>query len=260
MTERELFKLLESRYSASDWVLVPQVPNGTGRYKDRTADAVAMSLWPSRGLEVHGFEMKVSRADWLKELNGHGGKAEAVAQYCDRWWIVADKDVVKPDELPKAWGMLVVRGSQLAVKVQAPIKEGTKAIDRAFLSGMMRACEKHWMRKATDEQLQAQLRAEFERGRETERTIRQAESSGKAKKYDRLKAVIDDFEKATGLRISEYSDGKEIASKIRAAEMLDPKHWRSAASVIKEAASDIAKAQTKMEEIFESLQQETSAT
>ena len=36
---------------------------GGGRY----ADAIAMNLWPSRGLAVHGFEIKISRGDWQRE-------------------------------------------------------------------------------------------------------------------------------------------------------------------------------------------------
>ena len=51
-------------------------------YFEISGDAVIMSLWPSRGLELHGVEIKVSRADWKREA-ADPAKAEAIAAYCD---------------------------------------------------------------------------------------------------------------------------------------------------------------------------------
>ncbi len=74
----------------------------------RTADAVAMDLWPSKGLEIHGHEVKVSRSDWLTEMK-NPAKCEPVKRYCDRWWlVVSDRSIVKPGELPDDWGLMVV--------------------------------------------------------------------------------------------------------------------------------------------------------
>lgn len=61
---------------------------------------------------IHGFEVKVSRADWLAELRDPS-KAEAWAQYCHMFWLVAaSKDIVR-DDLPEGWGLLVPHGSSL---------------------------------------------------------------------------------------------------------------------------------------------------
>lgn len=64
----ELEVLLRERYQGRDWAFLLQVPDGTGMAKSRTADALAMGLWPSKGLNLHGFEVKASRSDWLAEL------------------------------------------------------------------------------------------------------------------------------------------------------------------------------------------------
>ena len=47
-------------------------------------------VWPSRGLYLHGFEIKVHRNDWLRELK-NPAKAEEIAGYCHFWWVVATR-------------------------------------------------------------------------------------------------------------------------------------------------------------------------
>ncbi|QTV79468.1 hypothetical protein [Microbacterium sp. NIBRBAC000506063] len=87
--------------------------------RDRIADAIVLDTWAtahhdlteSEKLDrkwgerqsVHGFEVKVSRADWLTELRDPE-KAEAWARYCHYFWlVVADKTIVH-DDLPDGWG------------------------------------------------------------------------------------------------------------------------------------------------------------
>ena len=64
------------------------------------------------------FEVKVSRADFL---NTFGGKKNAHAKarmepVGTAHWVVADKDVCKPEELPDFWGLLTPYGSGLTEK------------------------------------------------------------------------------------------------------------------------------------------------
>ena len=57
MNEGGVFEALKTRYNSPEYCLLPQVRNSTGySSKVRTADAIAMSLWPSRGLTLTGFE------------------------------------------------------------------------------------------------------------------------------------------------------------------------------------------------------------
>ena len=93
----------------------------------------AMGLWPSRGLHLHGFEIKVSRSDWLRELKSPA-KADKMFRYFDRWWLaVADKDIVRNGELPETWGLLVM---DKIVKT-APELEAAP-MTREFLAAIMR--------------------------------------------------------------------------------------------------------------------------
>ena len=140
LSEAAVREVLRLRYPAPAWAFFAQVRNGTGysRRTTRTADAVAMSLWPSRGLELHGFEIKTSRSDWLRELEDPE-KAEAICAYCDRWWIViGDAKIVAPGELPPTWGLLVPNGPGLLAKVEAP-KLDPKPIDHMLLASILRS-------------------------------------------------------------------------------------------------------------------------
>ena len=86
----------------------------------RTADFLAQDAWEAPGLQLHGHEVKVSRADWLAE-RADPTKADAIKRYCDRWWLVAPRDVVR-DDLPDGWGHLApTAGGALRTVVQAPL-------------------------------------------------------------------------------------------------------------------------------------------
>lgn len=85
----------------------------------RIADFVAVDAWGRDKHAVIGHEIKVSRADWLAELRAPE-KAEAWKRYCRRWWLVVpDEDIVR-DDLPKDWGLIVVRHSLACAVVAAP--------------------------------------------------------------------------------------------------------------------------------------------
>lgn len=137
MQTHEIKAALAEKYKAPEYALLFEVGNGTGGNKSRSADAVAMSLWPSRGLHLIGFEIKASRADWLNELR-EPAKADAIGKYCDFWYlVVGDKKIVQDGELPLGWGLIAPRGEGLAV-VKEAIKIECLPMDRSFLAGLMR--------------------------------------------------------------------------------------------------------------------------
>lgn len=58
-----MFDLIKNRYG-NGYLVLGEVrwATGYGKQSERRADAIVMSLWPSRGLTVTGFEFKASRA------------------------------------------------------------------------------------------------------------------------------------------------------------------------------------------------------
>lgn len=139
MTEAELKARLRVRYDR-EWIFMTNVRDSTGypRGKRRYADAMAMNMYPSRGLYLDGFEIKLNRSDLVAELRDPS-KAEAFKQFCDHWWLVIpDKDIIRLGGVPDDWGVLWAppRGGMRVIK-QAPKLEPVP-ITRGFLASLLR--------------------------------------------------------------------------------------------------------------------------
>lgn len=69
-------------------------------------DAIYVGFTSTSGRILVGHELKVSRSDWLNELN-KPGKADAWADQCHEWWLVVnDPAIVHEGELPAGWGLM----------------------------------------------------------------------------------------------------------------------------------------------------------
>ena len=145
-TSQDMIARLRARYTARpgevvEWAFFEQVRAGTGPYAQRTADAIAMNLWESRGLAVHGFEVKVSRSDWLRELR-QPEKADPLVSRVDYWWLlVSDPEIVKDGELPDGWGLMVPYGEKLRA-VTDPKRRPDAKIDRGFVASLLRRVDR----------------------------------------------------------------------------------------------------------------------
>lgn len=149
-SEVDLLRMLRARYSRTAgngprYVLMEQVRSAAGFDAERTADVIVMHLWPSDELELHGFEIKVSRGDWLRELT-QPEKSAPFREIVDRCWIVApDTRTVKLQELPAGWGLIVVRGEGLRVRMGAELFHpgggcpSARWLPRSFVAAMLRA-------------------------------------------------------------------------------------------------------------------------
>jgi hypothetical protein len=141
--EASITRLLRRRFGEEGqtgspaWAFIPQVRDAAGFQATRTLDAIACGLWPSRGLELQGFEIKCSRSDWLSELK-NPAKAEAFIPYLDRFYIVvANANIVADGELPDGWGLLVAQKTRIVTRVQAQ-KQEALPIPRTMLAALLK--------------------------------------------------------------------------------------------------------------------------
>jgi hypothetical protein len=206
-----VFGALRSRFPAPEFAYFEEVRNSTGFARVvRTADAIAMGLWPSRGLELHGIEVKVSRSDWLREKEDPA-KAEEIQKFCDRWWLaVSDPTIVQDGELPPTWGLLVPRGRRLVAAVEAP-KLTPQPVDRSFLAALMRRL--HGASPSEKAIAEAVSRARAEEQREFERREKVAEERGNYE-LRHLREAVAKFEAASGVKIHTF-DGAHIGAAVR---------------------------------------------
>lgn len=199
MTEADMVTLLSHKFSPPDWGFISKVRNQTGyaNMSDgiRTADALAMGLWPSRGMDLIGFEIKCSRGDWITELK-NASKADAIARYCDCWYIAADKNVVKKEELPNGWGLIEPSGPGLKIVVSAARIEKLP-MTNLFLAGIFRAIDENVVQKSEVQQMIK---------REVEAKVNSKEWNAKyrVENCEGIEKKIKKFEEITGVQLQYF--------------------------------------------------------
>lgn len=194
---------LRERYAAPQYAIFFEVANGTGVHTYRYADAIAMSLFPSRGLDIYGFEVKTDRGDWLKELKTPK-KAEAIAAYCDFWFVVTgDEKVALKAEVPRNWGLLVSRDGILK-QVKGAERLDPTPIDRKFLGALLRRADE-WVKHEleSDERLEEARKNGHRAGVEE----RAWETKNNELEFKGLKERLAEFEKESGIQINRWDYG-----------------------------------------------------
>lgn len=210
MKAAEVRAALRSRFCAPEWALFFEVGDATGARQNRWADAVAMNLYPSRGLEVYGFEIKVSRADWLRELK-NPAKSAAVQRFCDRWWVIAPDGVILDGELPPTWGYYEAQSSGKIRQVVSAPKLEPEAINRAFVAAMLRRAS------ALDEDLvKATVSAEIARLREGDEQRMAREIELRSRRFKESQEAIAEIEAISGVAISQWGKSEQIGRAVKA--------------------------------------------
>lgn len=136
MRSEDVRAALKKKFTAPEYALFFEVGDATGGRARRWADALAMGLWPSRGLALQGFEIKVSRSDLQSELK-NPAKAESIARYCRHWWLATPPGLVRDGELPDGWGLYEVHPNGLRCIKQAP-PLSIEPISPEFLAAILR--------------------------------------------------------------------------------------------------------------------------
>ncbi|MBD3674370.1 MAG: hypothetical protein HUJ26_12670 [Planctomycetaceae bacterium] len=204
----DIRKLLRTKFQLPQYALIEEVPNGTSTNKTRSCDALAMGCWKSSGIELNGFEIKVNRSDWTKELNDPG-KAEAFARYCHRWWIVAAPGIVKLEELPAEWGLMepARNGNGLSVRSQATKHRDPEPIPFRFLASLLR--------KAVEAGEDAdRIKQAFREGRLHEQKLKMPGDHWR-NKYLVLKKKLEVYEQSSGIDINDHWNAEQLGTAVK---------------------------------------------
>ena len=213
LTTAEIRRLLHTRYSGDEWFFRFEVSNGAGMARTRSADAIAMNLWPSHGHVLHGFEIKATRQDWTGELK-KPAKSEAFFPHVDFWWLVAPRAIVKESEIPEDWGWLAASPKQLRAVKDAPrlLPEGEKSFDvlmhRTFVASLIRKPpEGSDAHKIAIEEAVKKARAQ--KDYDWESRIKDLR-----RRHDEVLRWKTDFEKAFGMKVQDYRDPSAEAKEL----------------------------------------------
>jgi hypothetical protein len=206
---QDVIAALRKRYPSAAWAFLEQVANGTGYAKKyRWADALAMGLWPSRGMELHGIEVKVSRSDWLRELE-NPVKADEIHKYCHRWYLaVSDEKIVKPGELPPNWGLYVFNKDKMECKQEAFCATKPEPLDLLMVASILRSAV-----KADEGMLNSIRNAGYSEGYESGKKYEASGLTRQAGELKELRESLAEFEKLSGLRVTRYT-GPQIGAAV----------------------------------------------
>lgn len=207
-TSADIRALLRKRYQHPEWALCFEVANATGTNARRYADAVAMNLFPSRGLAIHGFEIKISKSDFMSEIS-KPEKSVAVQQYCDHWWIVAPASAVDETLLPKTWGWLRVDKDKLVAAKQAPDLEA-KDVTRSFMAALVRRANEI---DAGEVEKLVQDKVQFMRAEDEKRFERRV--SERTRKGDDAIKALEELKTKLGTDGWRLLDSDEIARAVK---------------------------------------------
>lgn len=243
-TSDDVMTALKVRYPTNGYVLLENVANGVGNH-NRYADAIVMSLFKSRGLNILGFEIKVDRVDWIRELK-HPEKADVIHELCDGWYVVTgDPSIVRDGELPNGWGLLTAKNKKTLVTIKEPVlKNLTDHIDRRFLASLLVRISQ----QATPEALLKDRNKEaFNLGFKKAWDDRDEAVKNRNERIDELRKQINDFERASGIMIyNSWNPAIKIGEIVRA--ILDGKYedYKKDLASLKSQADGISKSITKI--------------
>ena len=139
-------KSLRSYYDRKGYKLFEEVKRSSGYIKpERFADAIAVSLFPSNGISLTGFEIKTNRPDLLNDLRDLS-KSDAFKQFCDYWILIIphnnyDEILTGKIQIPDDWGVWGWysegnRGGGFIIK-RKPKQLYPIPVDRYFLASLL---------------------------------------------------------------------------------------------------------------------------
>lgn len=212
---------LKARFAHPDWDLFTEVTIG-----GRRMDALAMAR--DRTYALWGFEVKEHRSDWLREVQ-NPLKALPLVESVDSWFVVAPAEVVKPEELPPGWGLLVPRGESLRIVTRAAVNRRgplSREMVHRMVWQLSEAAEgakfsmKH--HEAEAKRLADEL-ASGVAGKEAESRVEYAErrAAEAEKSYSELAEKVRRFSARSGVPLNlDWQDGYEVGNAVSAVNRL----------------------------------------
>lgn len=190
-TSEDFKAALERKFAPPAWSIAYEVRSAVGFGKVRSADALALANWESRGCRLLGFEIKISVSDLRREL-ADPTKAEEIARFCHAWSLVAPTEVIAATEaeIPPHWGLLVPRGEGLVQKRPPKPRHNPDAWTPLFVASLVRSFANDAVRRYNDTLVEdSKNRAAKERElAERERAIRRVEGPDLLERLNTLTA------------------------------------------------------------------------
>lgn len=203
--------MIERKFAENgEYIVLFDCPDSVGMKQERRCDAVALGMWGRTEYTVNGFEIKVSRGDWLRELK-QPKKSDPFIDKVDKWWLVTGNiTVAKPEEIPDYWGWMNATGSGL--RIMRPAKaigsaDGMVSMNRKWAYGLIQRAH-----RGAAEEITRQVHKRIDEAMAREKERLEAEYANRNRDYyktmyESLKAKVDAAEASSGLELDSWRFG-----------------------------------------------------
>ena len=141
ITADDLITRLHDRFSSPEWASFSELRDRTGfSGRPRTIDFFALNTYPSKRFRTVAVEVKVSRSDFMREID-NPDKRETFESQASEFWFCCPAGLVKPDEVPEGCGLLETRGDGLVRRVAPRQDMNRRPSERLWVSLIRRAGE-----------------------------------------------------------------------------------------------------------------------
>jgi hypothetical protein len=209
LTARDCVEALRKAFPMPAYALFEQVGNATGARTQRWADVLILSIWPSRGLNLSGFEIKVFRSDWKKEL-AEPAKSEAVQKFCDNWFVVAPQGLIEASEMPECWGLLEVTEKRKLVTAKPGPTLQACPMTKDFLAALLRR-----QAESFEAVVESRCREARQAGEETGAPEMARRLNVVQENFQELSNQMTEFERASGVDVRHAWDCGKIGEAVR---------------------------------------------
>ena len=195
-----IWEMIHRKFPSNEYAVLKEVRDMAGFYASRSADGIAINLWPSRGLHITGIELKSYRSDWLAEKK-NPKKAEAIFKYCDYFYLITDDDqgdvVLNKEEIPETWGWIRRKGEKLITEKIAP-KLTPEPVTRHFLAALIKRATGGMVPIGS---IESRIKEAHQNGITIGEGHNTYDLKNAQEELEKLKKAVETFEKASGIKI-----------------------------------------------------------
>lgn len=95
------------RFSRGRYLFLRELRVGTGHENSQRIDGFLMDAFPSGGMYRVAYEVKISRADFARELR-NPNKRRAAMRYSNYFYFATPVGLLKPEEIPHECGLVEI--------------------------------------------------------------------------------------------------------------------------------------------------------
>lgn len=136
-TSADILAKLDERFPSPEWATFGELRDLAGFAAHRTIDFFAMHTWASKGFRRVAVEVKVSRADFMREIEDPS-KREPWIVRSNEFYFAVPTGLVKPDEVPEECGLFECGKTLRRTKVAMQRKLSDDSLSPSFVAVLLR--------------------------------------------------------------------------------------------------------------------------